>query len=86
MLLRVSALVLGVGALAASPLLLAQAPAPQKDVPKVWTEVCASCHGANMQGAQAPSMLDDTWISGTGDDASLALKAGHASFRSAPGS
>ena len=25
-----------------------------------------------MQGAQAPSMLDDTWVSGNGDDASLA--------------
>jgi len=72
MLLRVSSLVLGTGALVASPLLLAQAPAPKKDVAKVWTEVCASCHGANMQGAQAPSMLDDTWISGNGDDAALA--------------
>ena len=74
MLLRVSALALGLGAVAATPLLLAQAPAPKKDVAKVWTEVCASCHGVNMQGAQAPSMLDDTWISGngTGDDASLA--------------
>jgi glucose/arabinose dehydrogenase len=72
MLLRVSALVVSVGALAAAPLLLAQAPAPKKDVAKVWTEVCASCHGPNMQGAQAPSMLDDTWTAGNGDDASLA--------------
>lgn len=72
MLLRVLSLVLGTAALLASPLLLAQAPAPKKDVAKVWTEVCASCHGANMQGAQAPSMLDDTWISGNGDDAALA--------------
>ena len=75
MVLRVAGLILGVGALAAGPLLLAQAPAPtpKKDVAKVWTDVCASCHGATMQGAQAPSMLDDTWVSGNGDDASLAL-------------
>src|SRR5918993_536174 len=72
MLLRLSASLVGLGALVAGPLLLAQAPAPKKDVAKVWTEVCASCHGANMQGAQAPSMLDDTWVSGNGDDASLA--------------
>gem|GEM_PF-4343931 len=43
MLLRVSAIVVGTGALVAGPLLLAQTPAPKKDVAKVWTEVCASC-------------------------------------------
>ena len=72
MLLRISASIVGLGALAAGPLLLAQAPAPKKDVAKVWTDVCASCHGPNMQGAQAPSMLDDTWVSGSGDDTALA--------------
>ncbi len=72
MLLRLSALVVGASTLAAAPLLLAQAPAPKKDVSKVWADVCASCHGPNMQGAQAPSMLDDVWTSGSGDDASLA--------------
>ena len=72
MLLRLSALVAGTGALVAAPLLLAQAPAPKKDVAKVWTDVCASCHGPTMAGAQAPSMLDDVWVSGNGDDASLA--------------
>ena len=77
MLLRLSASLAGFGALVAGPLLLAQAPAPKKDVAKVWTEVCASCHGANMQGAQAPSMLDDVWTSGN-TDAALAttIKAG----------
>ncbi len=72
MLLRVSAITLGLAALVAGPLLLAQAPVPKKDVAKVWTDVCASCHGATMQGALAPSMLDDVWVSGKGDDASLA--------------
>ncbi len=72
MFLRFSALAVGALALAAGPLLFAQAPAPKKDVSKIWGEVCASCHGPKMEGAQAPSMLDDVWTSGNGDDASLA--------------
>lgn len=36
-----------------------------------YTQFCAACHGANMEGAQAPSMLDDVWVHG-GDDESLA--------------
>jgi glucose/arabinose dehydrogenase len=70
--LRSSALALGLAGLAAGPLLLAQTPAPKRDVAKVWTEVCASCHGPNMQGAQAPSMLDDVWTTGN-TDAALAV-------------
>ncbi len=72
MLLRRSAVSLGLALLAATPLLIAQAATPKKDVAKVWTDVCASCHGAGMEGAQAPSMLDDVWTTGKGDDASLA--------------
>jgi glucose/arabinose dehydrogenase len=33
--------------------------------------LCASCHGKNMEGAQAPSMLDEVWAHG-GDDESIA--------------
>jgi len=36
-----------------------------------YAQNCASCHGANLQGAQAPSMLDDVWVHGA-DDESLA--------------
>jgi glucose/arabinose dehydrogenase len=36
-----------------------------------YAQFCASCHGARMEGASAPSMLDDIWASG-GDDESLA--------------
>lgn len=36
-----------------------------------YTTLCANCHGANLQGAQAPSMLDDVWVHG-GDDESIA--------------
>ncbi len=35
-----------------------------------YTELCSNCHGDKMQGAQAPSMLDDVWVVG-GDDASI---------------
>ncbi len=40
-------------------------------VAQTYTTLCANCHGANMQGAQAPSMLDDIWLHGS-DDESLA--------------
>jgi cbb3-type cytochrome c oxidase subunit III len=41
------------------------------DVATTWEETCASCHGADLTGGQAPSLLDDEWGFG-GDDASLA--------------
>lgn len=36
-----------------------------------YEQLCANCHGKNLEGGQAPSMLDDVWTSG-GDDESLA--------------
>ena len=36
-----------------------------------YAELCANCHGKNLEGAQAPSMLKETWLHG-GDDESLA--------------
>lgn len=33
--------------------------------------LCAGCHGENMEGSLAPSLLDEEWLHG-GDDASLA--------------
>jgi glucose/arabinose dehydrogenase len=69
-LLRLTAYSLVVGALAAGPLLLAQQPRPDA-VAKQYQTLCATCHGDQLQGNSAPSMLDDTWVSG-GDDASLA--------------
>ena len=41
-----------------------------RDVSKLYGELCASCHGPKLTGAQAPSLLDDVWKFG-GDDASL---------------
>jgi aldose sugar dehydrogenase len=46
-------------------------PAAARDVTKFYAENCANCHGKNLEGAQAPSMLDDEWKHG-GDDASIA--------------
>lgn len=42
-----------------------------------YATLCANCHGDKLQGAQAPSMLDDVWTVG-GDDASLekSIRAG----------
>ena len=36
-----------------------------------YTQLCASCHGPELQGGSAPSMLDDVWVAG-GDDESIA--------------
>ena len=38
---------------------------------KRYLELCAACHGKNLEGVQAPSLLDDEWTHG-GDDESLA--------------
>jgi glucose/arabinose dehydrogenase len=63
---------------AAAPLLLAQPKQHPRDVSKLYGELCASCHGPKLTGAQAASLLDDQWKFG-GDDASLArsIKNGH---------
>ncbi|MBL9188432.1 MAG: PQQ-dependent sugar dehydrogenase [Opitutaceae bacterium] len=37
---------------------------------ETYAQLCASCHGKNLEGGQAPSMLDDVWTAG-GDDESL---------------
>jgi glucose/arabinose dehydrogenase len=44
----------------------------KKDVARIYTEICANCHGPQLEGGSAPSMLDDQWSGGDGDDASLA--------------
>jgi len=44
---------------------------PGGSINRLYAQHCASCHGAQMQGGQAPSMLDDEWVNG-GDDESLA--------------
>jgi len=60
----------GVAAFAFTVSLPAQIQRPG-GVSVTYTQLCAACHGANLEGAQAPSMLDDIWVAG-GDDDSLA--------------
>ena len=60
------------GLIAVTPLLIhAQSKPNPRDVSKLYGELCASCHGPKLTGAQAPSLLDDVWKFG-GDDASVA--------------
>lgn len=66
---RTGALLVSAFALLSSPL-AAQA-IRTGTVAERYAQLCASCHGAELQGGQAPSMLDDVWVSG-GDDESLA--------------
>lgn len=61
---------LAAGVITASSLLNAQIQRPGR-LNEIYAQNCASCHGAKMEGAQAPSMLDDEWVHG-GDDESLA--------------
>ena len=49
----------------------AQTDRPKGKINDTYAQLCANCHGANLQGAQAQSMLDDVWVAG-GDDESLA--------------
>jgi glucose/arabinose dehydrogenase len=61
-----------------STVILGQPQKPSREVGSLYTELCANCHGPNMQGGQAPSLLDNVWRFG-GDDASLAksIREGH---------
>jgi glucose/arabinose dehydrogenase len=50
----------------------ARAQTPREgNVARVFAESCAACHGANLRGGQAASLVDDAWKHG-GEDASLA--------------
>ena len=57
------------------PLLAASFAAGQTDrqgtVAQRYQQLCANCHGANLEGGQAQSLLDDVWVAG-GDDESIA--------------
>jgi cytochrome c5 len=38
---------------------------------ETYAQLCANCHGANLEGGQSQSLLDDIWMAG-GDDESIA--------------
>jgi len=53
-------------------------PSQGREVTKLYASDCASCHGADMSGGPASSLVDATWRYG-GDDASMArsIRDGH---------
>jgi len=61
-----------------SVLTACQAADAQKVIPPVqsvsletttlYQELCASCHGANLEGASAPNLSDDNWEYGGSDE------------------
>jgi glucose/arabinose dehydrogenase len=53
-------------------------PSKGRDVTKLYAENCASCHGTDMSGGSASSLVDDAWRYG-GDDVSItrSIRDGH---------
>ncbi len=41
---------------------------PRRDIAQVYRESCAACHGRNLQGGLAPSLLDEQWSFGSTDE------------------
>ncbi|HYG21701.1 MAG TPA: PQQ-dependent sugar dehydrogenase [Verrucomicrobiae bacterium] len=56
---------------AAALLLIGCSPAFSADVTQFFNQNCANCHGRNLEGGQAPSLLTENWKHGN-DDASIA--------------
>ena len=62
------AIVLGVGIAASGAYLSAQQPPPpEREIGKLYGELCANCHGPKLEGAQFGSLVDDTWQFGSTD-------------------
>ena len=61
------AIVLGVGIAASGAYLSAQQPPPEREIGKLYGELCANCHGPKLEGAQFGSLVDDTWQFGSAD-------------------
>src|SRR3970282_1566521 len=67
--LAVCASIAGALSLAASQQPETPPPVPFPDAAsRLYGELCASCHGATLQGAQAPSLIDDVWTRGSTDE------------------
>src|SRR5436190_23712673 len=45
--------------------------AEPRDIARLSTELCVGCHGPNLSGGPAPSLLDNVWKSGSDDDSIL---------------
>lgn len=59
--------------------------AQPRDPAQLVTELCAGCHGPNLAGGTAPSLIDDVWKFGS-DDASVlrAIREGFPQLNMAP--
>ena len=65
------AIVLGLGiAVSGAYLSAQQPPPPEREIGKLYGELCANCHGPKLEGAQFGSLVDDVWKFG-GTDADL---------------
>ena len=53
-------------------------PSQGREITKVYSDNCASCHGADLAGGSAPSLIDPTWHY-SGDDRKItrAIREGH---------
>src|SRR5687768_4763159 len=45
--------------------------AEPRDIARLSTELCVGCHGPNLNGGPAPSLLDNIWKTGSDDDSIL---------------
>ena len=62
--------------LALTPLLtMAQNRSGMGEIRELWDANCASCHGADLSGGMASSLLDDEWVNGGSDEELAAHEA-----------
>lgn len=52
----------------AVPAAVAQSAPQRRDSARIYQQECAQCHGRNLQGGLAPSMLDEQWTHGSTDE------------------
>jgi len=65
---RTLALIVVVGVAASGVYLTAQQPPPpEREIGKLYGELCAGCHGPKLEGAQFGSLVDDVWKFGSTD-------------------
>jgi glucose/arabinose dehydrogenase len=67
---RLLATIVAAGVAASGAYLTAQQPTPEREIGKLYGELCANCHGPKLEGAQFGSLVDDVWQFG-GTDADL---------------